>query len=75
MPSRALIEKEDVYLCEFQGRRYDCGSILGYMKANVEYALRHEAIGAEFGSYLDGPGEGSAITPGDGIEFRPLLCD
>ena len=48
-----LIEKEDVYLCEFQGRRYDCGSILGYMKANVEYALRHEAIGAEFGSYLD----------------------
>ena len=49
----ALIEKEDVYLCEFRGRRYDCGSILGYMKANVEYALRHEAIGAEFRSYLD----------------------
>ncbi len=48
-----LIENEDVYLCEFQGRRYDCGSILGYMKANVEYALRHEVIGAEFGSYLD----------------------
>ena len=48
-----LIEREDVYLCEFQGRRYDCGSILGYMKANVEYALRHEDIGAEFGSYLD----------------------
>ena len=48
-----LIEKEDVYLCEFQGRRYDCGSILGYMKANVEYALRHEAIGLEFGAYLD----------------------
>ena len=48
-----LIEKEDVYLCEFQGRRYDCGSILGYMKANVEYALRHETIGPEFGAYLD----------------------
>ena len=48
-----LLEKEDVYLCEFQGRRYDCGSILGYMKANVEYALRHETIGSEFGSYLD----------------------
>ena len=49
-----LIEKEDVYLCEFQGRRYDCGSILGYMKANVEYALRHEAIGVEFRSYITG---------------------
>lgn len=48
-----LIEKEDVYLCEFQGRRYDCGSILGYMKANVDYALRHETIGPEFGAYLD----------------------
>ena len=49
----AMIEKEDVFLCEFQGRRYDCGSVLGYMKANVEYALRHETIGAEFGAYLD----------------------
>ncbi len=48
----ALLGKEDVYLCEFQGRRYDCGSILGYMKANVEYSLRHEAIGTEFRSYL-----------------------
>ena len=49
----ALLATEDVYLCEFQGRRYDCGSILGLMKANVEYALRHEAIGAGFRSYLD----------------------
>ena len=48
-----LLEKEDVYLCEFQGRRYDCGSTLGYMKANVEYAMRHEVIGAQFRSYLD----------------------
>ena len=48
-----LLDEEDVYLCEFQGQRYDCGSILGYMKANVEYALRHESIGAEFRSYLD----------------------
>lgn len=50
----ALLAREDVYLCEFQGQRYDCGSILGYMKANVEYALRHEDIGAEFRSYLAG---------------------
>lgn len=49
----ALLGTEDVYLCEFQGRRYDCGSILGLMKANVEYALRHEAVGAGFRSYLD----------------------
>lgn len=48
----ALLGQEDVYLCEFQGRRYDCGSILGYMQANVDYALRHETIGAEFRSYI-----------------------
>ena len=48
-----LLDEEDVYLCEFQGQRYDCGSILGYMKAKVEYALWHETIGAEFRSYLD----------------------
>ena len=48
-----LLGQEDVYLCEFQGRRSDCGSILGYMKANVEYALRHEAIGTEFQAYLN----------------------
>ena len=48
----ALLGKEDVYLCEFQGTRYDCGSILGLAQAGVEYALRHEAIGAEFESYL-----------------------
>lgn len=49
----ALLGTEDVFLCEFQGKRYDCGSILGLMKANVEYALRHEAVGTEFRSYLD----------------------
>ena len=48
-----LLGQEDVYLCQFQGRRYDCGSILGLMKANVEYALRNKAIGAEFRSYLN----------------------
>ena len=49
-----LLGKQDVYLCEFQGRRYDCGSILGYVQASVEYALRHEAIGTEFRRYLIG---------------------
>ena len=49
-----LLDEEDVYLCEFQGQRYDCGSTLGYMKANVEYALRHETIGAGFRSYITG---------------------
>ena len=36
----------------FQGKRYDCGSKLGYMKANVELAMRHPVIGQEFSAYL-----------------------
>jgi UTP--glucose-1-phosphate uridylyltransferase len=32
--------------------RYDCGSKLGYLKANVEYALQHAEVSGEFREYL-----------------------
>ena len=32
--------------------RYDCGSKLGYLKANVEYALKHPELSEEFRDYL-----------------------
>ncbi len=32
----------------FQGKRYDCGSKLGYAQANFEYALRDARLGSEF---------------------------
>ena len=48
----ALMEYERVLAYRFQGQRYDCGSKLGYMKANVEYALRHPDIGGDFLDYL-----------------------
>jgi UTP--glucose-1-phosphate uridylyltransferase len=50
----ALLEYEKVLAYRFKGRRYDCGSKLGYMKANVEFALRHPEIGDEFRDYLAG---------------------
>ena len=34
------------------GKSHDCGSKLGYMKANVEYGLRHPEMAEEFSSYL-----------------------
>ncbi len=37
---------------KYQGTRYDCGSKLGYLKATVEFALRHPEVGAEFEAYL-----------------------
>ena len=43
-----------MYAYEFEGRRYDCGSKLGYLQATVEYALKHEALGEKFSEYLVG---------------------
>jgi UTP--glucose-1-phosphate uridylyltransferase len=48
----SLMREERVLAYRFEGKRYDCGSKLGYMKANVELAMRHPAIGAEFSAYL-----------------------
>jgi UTP--glucose-1-phosphate uridylyltransferase len=48
----SLMRDERVLAYRFEGKRYDCGSKLGYMKANVELAMRHPAIGAEFSAYL-----------------------
>lgn len=49
--SRLLLE-ETVYAYELKGRRYDCGSKLGYLQATVDYALRHSEVSAEFKNYL-----------------------
>ena len=35
-----------------KGKRFDCGSKLGYLQANVEYALQHPELATSFKSYL-----------------------
>jgi UTP--glucose-1-phosphate uridylyltransferase len=47
-----LLAEEDVFAHEFDGDRYDCGSKLGYLQANVQIALKHPEVGAEFRAYL-----------------------
>ncbi|MHB1512497.1 MAG: UTP--glucose-1-phosphate uridylyltransferase GalU [Acidiferrobacter sp.] len=49
-----LLEREQVLAYEFEGKRYDCGSKLGYLEATVEYALRHPQLKKEFRAYLKG---------------------
>jgi len=51
-----LLQEEDVFAHEFKGTRYDCGSKLGYLQANLQYALRHPEVGSEFRRYLRGLG-------------------
>ena len=47
-----LLKNESVYALKFEGTRYDCGSKLGYLQANVEYGLKHPELGKEFSEYL-----------------------
>jgi UTP--glucose-1-phosphate uridylyltransferase len=48
----ALMQQQQVLAYQYHGKRYDCGSKLGYMQANVEYALRHAEIKTEFATWL-----------------------
>ena len=48
----ALLLEEPVYAYAFEGKRYDCGSKLGYLEATVEYALKHPTLGEPFASLL-----------------------
>jgi UTP--glucose-1-phosphate uridylyltransferase len=47
-----LMQREAVYSFEFDGKRYDCGSKLGYLQATVEYGLKHPSLGPQFANYL-----------------------
>jgi UTP--glucose-1-phosphate uridylyltransferase len=48
----ALLADEPVYVLPFTGIRYDCGSKIGYLRAMVEYGLRHPELGDSFRAYL-----------------------
>ena len=47
-----LMKDEDVYGYQFEGKRFDCGSKIGYLKASVEYALEHSEVKKDFKAYL-----------------------
>jgi UTP--glucose-1-phosphate uridylyltransferase len=47
-----LLTHERALAVRLPGRRFDCGSKLGYLKATVEFGLRHPETGAEFTNYL-----------------------
>lgn len=49
---QTLLGQEAVYACEYEGVRYDCGDKLGYLRATVEYALKHSELGDAFRDYL-----------------------
>ena len=59
---RELVTRGEFYGYVFEGRRYDAGEKLGYLKATVDYALRHPSLGAEFRTYLESVVEAAAAV-------------
>ena len=49
---RLLMEKQPIYAFEFEGKRYDAGDKLGFLKATVEFGLKNTEFGSEFRNYL-----------------------
>jgi UTP--glucose-1-phosphate uridylyltransferase len=49
----SLLQEEAVLAHQFDGQRFDCGSKLGYLKATVEFALRHPEVAEDFACYLE----------------------
>jgi UTP--glucose-1-phosphate uridylyltransferase len=49
---QSLMADEQVIAYKYHGTRFDCGSKIGYLKATVEFALRHPEVKDEFEEYL-----------------------
>ncbi|MCX6781767.1 MAG: UTP--glucose-1-phosphate uridylyltransferase [Candidatus Magasanikbacteria bacterium] len=47
-----LLKKRPIYARQIDGEYYDTGSKLGYLRANVDFALRDTKLGKEFRKYL-----------------------
>jgi UTP--glucose-1-phosphate uridylyltransferase len=48
----ALMKHEAIYAYRFDGRRYDCGSKLGFLEATVDQALQHPELGSRFRDFI-----------------------
>jgi UTP--glucose-1-phosphate uridylyltransferase len=51
---RLLLKQEQMYAYVYEGRRYDAGDKLGFLKATVEFALQRKDLGGAFREYLKG---------------------
>lgn len=49
---RAMVKKHAMYGLKFEGKRYDVGNKLDFIKTNIEFGLKHKEIGADLRKYL-----------------------
>jgi UTP--glucose-1-phosphate uridylyltransferase len=50
---KALLKKKPIYGYKFEGKRYDCGSKIGFLEAVVDMGLKHPEVRKEFRKYLN----------------------
>lgn len=50
---RRMAKDQEVYAYDFKGHRYDVGSKIGFLQANIEFALRNEELKEQMKEYLD----------------------
>ena len=43
-----ILQIESAYALQFQGKRYDCGTKIGYLEATLAYALKHPELSSDF---------------------------
>lgn len=51
---RYLLGSQPIYGLKFEGRRFDAGDKQGFLRATVEFGLKHPTLGAAFRGYLQG---------------------
>ena len=49
---QTLLKEQLVLAYEYEGMRYDCGNKLGYLKATINFALKHPELRDDFKGYL-----------------------
>jgi UTP--glucose-1-phosphate uridylyltransferase len=49
----SLMKQQPFYDCKYKGTYYDIGNQLGYLKANIEYALERADMGQKLQEYLN----------------------
>jgi UTP--glucose-1-phosphate uridylyltransferase len=49
---RTLLQHEKVYGFSYEGKRHDAGDKFGFLKATVEFALKHKELGPRFHEWL-----------------------
>jgi UTP--glucose-1-phosphate uridylyltransferase len=49
---KALLKHEKVYGFSYEGKRHDAGDKQGFLRATVEFALKHPQLGSDFRAWL-----------------------